>query len=75
MNLVAYINFGGGCFHNWCGQGSASGNMNTINEVTLEEELYVPSATSASGRLYLRDDGCNVGTESTTWGRIKSIYK
>ena len=75
MNMVAYINFGGGCFHNWCGQGSASGNMNTIDEETLEEELYVPSATSASGRLYLKDDGCNVGTESATWGRIKSIYR
>jgi hypothetical protein len=74
-NIIAWINFSGGCFHNWCGQGSASGNLSVVNEETLEEELYVPSATSASGRLYLRDTSCNVGIESATWGRIKSIYK
>ena len=74
-NIVAYINYGGGCFHNFCGQGSFSGTLNVVNSQTMEEELYVPSATSASGRLYMRDGGCTVGVESSSWGQIKSIYR
>jgi hypothetical protein len=74
-NIVAYINYGGGCFHNFCGQGSFSGTLNVANSQTLEEALYVPSATSASGRLYMRDGGCSVGVESSSWGQIKSIYR
>jgi len=74
-NLVAYINYGGGCFHNFCGQGSFSGTLNVVNSQTMQEELYVPSATSASGRLYMRDGGCTVGVESSSWGQIKSIYR
>ena len=74
-NLVAYINYGGGCFHNFCGQGSFSGTMNVANSQTMEEGLYVPSATSASGMLNMRDGGCTVGVESSSWGQIKSIYR
>ena len=74
-NIVAYINYGGGCFHNFCGQGSFSGTLNVSNPQTMEEELYVPSATSASGRLYMRDGGCTVGVESSSWSQIKSIYR
>ena len=74
-NIVAYINYGGGCFHNFCGQGSFSGTLNVVNSQTLEEELYVPSATSASGRLYMRDGGCTVGVQSSSWGQIKAIYR
>jgi hypothetical protein len=74
-NIVAYINYGGGCFQNFCGQGSFSGTLNVVNSMTLEEELYVPSETSASGRLSLRDSGCTVGVESGSWGQIKSIYR
>jgi hypothetical protein len=72
-NLIAYINYSGGCFNNWCGQGSMSGTLNVI--IGWEEELYVPSVTSASGRLYLRDDGCSTGVQDDSWGGIKSIYK
>ena len=74
-NMVDYINYGGGCFRNFCGQGNFSGTLKVVNAQTWEEEWYVPSATSASGRLYLRDDACTVGVESRSWGHIKSIYR
>lgn len=74
FNTVCYINFGGGCFDQLCGQGSASGELDT--EVGgWEEELYIPSAAYASGRLYLTDSGCHTGLESKTWSGIKVIYK
>jgi len=74
-NIIAWINYSGGCFNTWCGQGSFSGTLDVVNAETWEEELYVPSATSASGLLNLRDDGCSVGVEPATWGKIKSIYE
>ncbi|HUV35621.1 MAG TPA: hypothetical protein VMX58_01635, partial [Patescibacteria group bacterium] len=74
MTFVCYINFGGGCFNQLCGPGSASGGLDTaVGE--WEEELYIPSATSASGRLYLTDSGCSTGVESKTWSGLKVIYK
>jgi len=73
-NLVAYINYSSGCFHNYCGQGNFSGTMNVVS-APWEEELYVPSASSASGRLLLRDDNCVTGVENRSWGAIKSIYR
>jgi hypothetical protein len=75
FNLVCYINFGGGCFEQLCGSGSASGELDIVDEETWEEELYIPSATSASGRLYLTDSGCHTGAELKTWGGMKIIYK
>jgi hypothetical protein len=74
-NTVAYINYGGGCFLNFCGQGSFSGTLTVTNPLSLEEELYVPSATTPIGRLSLRDGGCTVGVEASSWGAIKSIYR
>ena len=72
---VAYINYGGGCFRNFCGTGSFSGTLNVVNAQTMEEELYVPSPSLPSGRLYMKDGGCTVGVESSSWGAIKSIYR
>ncbi len=74
-NLVAYINFSGGCFHSWCGQGNCHGDLDLVDESTWEERLYVPSASSASGVLQMRDDNCNVGVMKSTWGKIKDLYK
>jgi hypothetical protein len=74
-NMVDYINYNGGCYRNFCGNGNFSGTLRVLNAETWEEEWYVPSETSASGRLYLRDGGCTVGVESGSWGRIKSIYR
>lgn len=74
-NIVAYINYSGGCFSSFCGNGSFSGTLNVQNWGTMTEEWYVPSATSASGRLYLRDGNCTVGTEESSWGQIKAIYR
>lgn len=74
-NLVSYINYGGGCFDHVCGSGSFSGLLSVVNSLTMEEELYVPSASSASGRLSLSDDGCVTGVEPSSWGQIKSIYR
>jgi hypothetical protein len=74
-NIVAYINYGGGCFENLCGMGSFSGMLSVVDSLTMEEELYVPSPTSASGRLSLHGDGCVVGVEPSSWGQIKSIYR
>lgn len=74
MNIVCYINFGGGCFDQLCGQGSCAGELNTaIGE--WQEELHIPSASSASGNLYLTDLDCSTGVESKTWSGIKAIYK
>lgn len=74
MNLVCYINFSGGCFDELCGQGSCSGELDTdVGEWV--EELYIPSASYASGNLYLTDSGCHTGVESRTWGEIKVIHK
>jgi len=74
-NMVAYINYGGGCFSNFCGTGSFSGTLNVVNAGTMEEALYVPSPSLPSGRLYMKDGGCTVGVESSSWGTIKSIYR
>jgi len=74
-NLVAYINYSGGCFTNFCGQGSFSGNMPAIDTNNWIDQFYVPSASSPSGRLYLKDGGCSVGVESSSWGEIKAFYK
>lgn len=74
-NMVAYINYGGGCFRNFCGTGSFSGTLNVVDAQTLVEALYVPSPELPSGRLYLKDGGCTVGVESSSWGTIKSIYR
>jgi hypothetical protein len=74
-NIVAYINYSGGCFTNFCGQGSYSGNLTAVDPAHWIDELYVPSAASASGRLYLKDGGCTVGVAPSTWGEIKSFYK
>jgi hypothetical protein len=73
--MVAYINYGGGCFSNFCGTGSFSGTLRVVNTETLEEELYIPSPALPSGRLYMKDGGCAVGVESSSWGAIKSIYR
>ena len=73
-NLTAYINYSGGCFNSFCGMGSFSGTLNITDPSTWEEELYVPSATSASGRLLLKNGGCVTGVEESSWGEIKSIY-
>ena len=73
-NMVVWINFGGGCFLSFCGNGNFSGTLDLIDPETREEEFYVPSLTSASGRLYLRDFGCSTDVESSSWGKIKSIY-
>ncbi len=73
--LVCYINYGKGCFTSFCGQGSCSGTLDLVDEETWEEELYVPSATSASGRLDLRDVGCETGVAPSNWGQIKSIHR
>jgi hypothetical protein len=75
-NPVALINYSGGCFRSYCGiLGSLSGSLNVVNAGTMTEELYVPSPTSPSGRLYLTDVNCSVGVESSSWGSIKSIYR
>jgi len=74
-NMVAYIDYSGGCFNNSCGTGSFSGSLNVVNGETMEEQFYVPSPALPSGRLYIQDGGCSVGVESSSWGTIKSIYR
>jgi hypothetical protein len=74
-NMIAYIDYGGGCFNNSCGIGTFSGTLKVVNAVTMEEGWAVGSATSASGRLYIQDGGCSVGVQSSSWGIIKSIYR
>lgn len=74
-NMINYINYNGGCFRNFCGMGSFSGTLTVLDPNSREEQLYVPSETSASGRLDLKDGGCSVGVESSSWGHIKSIYR
>ncbi len=74
-NFVAWINFSDGFYSNYCGMGNFSGKLDVVTQGEWEEELYVPSETSASGRLYLRDFNCSVSVESNSWGEIKSIYK
>ena len=74
IGLLCYINFGTGEFKGFCGQGNCSGTLDLIDETTWNEEFYVPSAASASGRLYLRDTNCTTGTSESSWGKIKAIY-
>jgi len=75
IGFICYINFSKGCFLSFCGQGNCSGTLDLINEPTMQEELYVPSPISASGRLYLRDTNCTTSTENSSWGSIKTIYQ
>lgn len=74
IGLFCYINFGTGEFESFCGQGNCSGTLNLLDESSWDEEFYVPSPTSASGRLYLRDTNCTTGTEESSWGSIKKIH-
>lgn len=73
-NLVCWINYSGGVWHNYCGSGNFSGVLDVIDPETepWEEELYIPAA---SGRLFLNDEGCQTAVESSSWGGIKSIYR
>lgn len=75
IGFVCYINFSKGCFTSFCGQGNCSGTLDLLNQTTWEEDLYVPSPISASGRLYLRDTNCTTGSKSASWGSIKAIYR
>lgn len=74
-NFIAYISYSGGCYNFFCGVGNCSGALDVTDQESLEEELYVPSATSASGNMILRDDNCHTATEASSWGGIKSIYR
>jgi hypothetical protein len=74
IGLFCYINFGTGEFTSFCGQGNCSGTMDLVDEETWSEDFYVPSETSASGRLYLNDASCQTATKPSSWGRIKYIY-
>ena len=74
IGLYCYINFGTGEFQSFCGQGNCSGTLNLLDEETWEEAFYVPSGTSPSGRLYLRDTNCTTGTSESSWGKIKKIH-
>ncbi len=73
--LVAWINFSGGCFETYCGQGSMAGELNLTDEMTWEEEIYVPSPENPMGILHLRDGNCSTDIEVSSWGKIKSIYR
>jgi hypothetical protein len=75
IGFVCYINYSKGCFTSFCGQGNCSGTLDLIDDMTMEEELYVPSPISASGRLYLRDTSCVTANEASSWGSIKAIHK
>lgn len=72
--LVAWINFSSGCFETFCGQGNMAGDMILADEMTWEEQLYVPSPEYATGILHLRDGSCSTDTDDSSWGKIKSIY-
>jgi len=74
IGLFCYINFGSGEFQGFCGQGNCSGTLDLIDEATWNEDFYVPSEASASGRLYLRETNCHTGTQESSWGKIKKIH-
>jgi hypothetical protein len=74
-NMVVYVNFSRGVFESYCGSGSFSGNVTVTNPSTGAEQLYVPSASSATGSLILKNTGCTVAVESQSWGQIKSLYR
>lgn len=74
IGLYCYINFGTGEFENFCGQGSCSGTLNLVDEETWQEALYIPSAASPSGRLYLNDTNCHTGTRDASWGEVKNVH-
>ena len=75
IGLVCYINYSKGCFTSFCGQGNCSGTMDLVDEILWQEELYIPSPISPSGRLYLRDTNCVTGNEPASWGSIKAIHR
>lgn len=67
-NLIAHIEQGTGVFEGFCGSGSMNGTMEGYGI----GDPYV--ITISTGNLLLRDFGCAVGVESSTWGAIKQIY-
>ncbi len=73
--LISWINFGAGSYAGFCGDGSFSGQLNVTDQSTMEEELYVPSPTWATGMMTMTDEGCSTATENSSWGAIKSLYK
>jgi hypothetical protein len=74
IGLFCYINFGTGEFLSYCGQGNCAGTLDLFDEATWDEDFYVPSEASASGRLYLSDTNCATGTNESSWGKIKKIH-
>jgi hypothetical protein len=74
IGLFCYINFGTGEFQSFCGQGNCSGTLDLLDDASWNEGFNVPSVSSASGRLYLRDSNCTTGTSESSWGKIKKIH-
>jgi hypothetical protein len=74
--IVASINYSGGCFSSFCGiLGSFSGTLNVVDVETMEERLYIPSPALPSGYIIMKDSGCSMGVEPSSWSTIKSIYR
>jgi len=67
-NLVCHIEQSTGIYEGLCGGGSLNGTMEGFDN----SQPYV--LTISGGNLLLRDFGCQVATENTTWGAIKEIY-
>jgi len=67
-NMTSHIEQSTGEFFGFCGGGSANGTTDGF-------ELSQPFVfTINTGSLLLRDFGCQVANEETTWGAVKSIY-
>jgi hypothetical protein len=67
-NLVAHIEQCEGVYEGFCGAGSMNG---TLEGYGIGAPYVI---TVSTGNLLLRDFGCTVGVDHTTWGAVKQIY-
>jgi hypothetical protein len=68
MDINVHVEQSQGIYTGYCGIGSANGTLSNYDP-NLDNILTVPY-----GSVTIRNFGCIVPVESTTWGAVKAIY-
>jgi len=67
-NFHCHIEQSMGIYSGWCGTGPANGTLSNFDP--NQDDIF----TISYGSLTLRDFGCSVPVEETTWGAVKALY-
>lgn len=70
---VIIINEGSGAYATLCGDGSYSGAYFRVCDVAVEDPTYGNDTVDFD--MQLRLDECGMGTDETTWGAVKALFR